>query len=216
MRGTGGLALDPFAVLFPKTRRAVLGLLYSHPDEAFYLREIVDRIGLAVGQVQRELALLVSAGVVTRFEQGRHAYFRADESCVVFDELRGIVTKALGAASVLSTALSVLSDRVVVAFIFGSVARGEEVRSSDLDLMVVGDASFAEIAEAVREPERVLGRQVNISVYPPRELATKINEGHHFLAQVIRGEKVYVMGGPDELDAVLAQPVDPQAHRVAG
>jgi predicted nucleotidyltransferase len=199
----------PASALFPKTRRAVLGLLYAHPDEAFYLREIVERTGLAVGQVQRELARLASAGILTRFEQGRHVYFRAERTCPVFEELRGIVLKTLGAVPMLRAALSGIEGRVVVAFIYGSVARYDEARSSDLDLMVVSEASFGEVAGALREPERLLMREVNVVVYPPHELVSKIQEEHHFLMQVINGEKVFIVGGQRELDALLAQPVDP-------
>jgi predicted transcriptional regulator len=60
------LTEDLSKTLFPKSRRAILGLLYSHPDEAYYLRQIVVLTGLAVGQVQRELNLLAGAGILTR------------------------------------------------------------------------------------------------------------------------------------------------------
>ena len=54
-------ALDPAEVLFGKTRRRVLGLLLSHPEDSFYLREIVRRTEAAQGAVQRELDLLSRA-----------------------------------------------------------------------------------------------------------------------------------------------------------
>ena len=55
VKGTSELADGLATALFPESRRAILGLLYSHPDEAFYLRQIVDLAGLAMGQAQREL-----------------------------------------------------------------------------------------------------------------------------------------------------------------
>jgi hypothetical protein len=79
------------AALFPKARRAVLGLLFGHPGEAFYLRQVVGRTGLGLGSVQRELARLSGAAVLRRFARGRHVYFQADESCPVFWELRALV-----------------------------------------------------------------------------------------------------------------------------
>jgi DNA-binding transcriptional regulator GbsR (MarR family) len=67
--------------LVPKSRGRILGLIYGSSDRAFYLREVVERTGLAIGQVQRELARLSDAGLVRRFRQGRHVYFQANDRC---------------------------------------------------------------------------------------------------------------------------------------
>jgi predicted nucleotidyltransferase len=205
---TTSLTEDLAKTLFPKSRRAILGLLYSHPDEAYYLRQIVDLTGLAVGQVQRELNLLAGAGILTRTRQGRHIYFKVDDKCPVYSELRGIVRKTMGAGTVIGKALEKLSDRIRSAFIYGSVARAEEGRTSDIDVMVVGDATFAEVADAVRSAEHSIGREVNVTVYPVDELAVKVHAGHHFLKQVLSSDKLFLIGDEHELTALLEQSVD--------
>lgn len=202
---TNPIVDGPVMALFPRTRRAVLSLLYSHPDEAFYLRRIIDITGLAVGQVQRELRVLNDAGVISRFEKDRHVYFRADERCPIFYELRSIVRKTIGAAHTIRDGLEPLSSRIEVAFVYGSVARGSETSVSDLDLMVIGDATFAEVAEAVRDAEHRLRREINLTVYPPVELHQKYISGHHFVRQVVDHEKLFVIGDERELAALLEQ-----------
>jgi predicted nucleotidyltransferase len=197
------------AALFPKARRAVLGLLFGQPDRAFYLRQIVELTGLGVGHVQRELGRLTDAGVIVRTEQGRHVYFQANERCPIHDELRGIVTKTIGAAAVLRDALTPLAGRITVAFIYGSIARQQEKQGSDIDLMVVGDVAFAEIVDAVRAAEDQLGRPVNPTVFPLGEFAAKLSAGHHFLSAVMAGAKVFVLGDADELADVLEQRLGP-------
>jgi len=200
---------DDLAVaLFPGSRRAILGLLYSRPDEAFYLRQIVDLAGLAVGQTQRELKRLTGCGIVARSERGRHVYFQANEKCPIYDELRGIVKKTTGAVVAIGKALEPLADRIRLAFVFGSVARGEETRSSDIDVMVIGDARFAEVANAVHPAERSLRREINLAVYPVPEFSTKARAGHSFLTRVVNSKKVFMVGGEHELGALLAEPVD--------
>ena len=199
---------DLIETLFPESRRAILGLLYSHPDEAFYLRQIVDLAGLAVGQTQRELKRLTGCGILERSEKGRHVYFKANEKCPIYDELRAIVAKTAGATAAVERALEPLADRITLAFVFGSVARSEETRASDIDLMVIGDASLGELASAIRGPERVLRREINLSVYPVREFTTKVRQGHSFLTRVIDGKKLFIKGSADELGALLAKPVD--------
>lgn len=204
-------ALAP--VLFSKARREVLGLLFGHPDRGFYLREIVELTGLGVGHVQRELRQLTDGGIVRRTTQGRHVYFQADPACPVFEELRSIVRKTLGATALLREALS--ASPISAAFIYGSVARGEEKQASDLDLMVIGDATLRQIADAVRPVEREIGREINPTVYPAHEFRSKLAAGNHFLKTVIMGEKVFVVGGPRELRALLEERLDPQARGVA-
>jgi len=199
---------DLAAALFPQSRRAILGLLYSHPDEAFYLRQIVDLAGLAIGQTQRELKRLAACGILERSEEGRHVYFRASEKCPIYDELRAIVAKTTGAVAAIAKALEPLAERITLAFIFGSIARSEETRASDVDLMVIGDASFAEVADAVHAAERVLRREINLTVYPVREFKTKAQQGHSFLTRVVDGRKLFIMGGTDELGALPAKPLD--------
>lgn len=190
------------STLFPKARRMVLGLLMSHPDRAFYLREIANITHLGVGHLQRELKRLVTAGILQRSKRGRHVYFQADHACPVFDELRGIVIKTIGAADLLRQALLPLRERIHAAFIFGSVARGDEHSASDVDLMVVGDVSLADVVAVIRAVEQIIGRPVNPIVYPPEEFAAKLAAGHHFVTKVAQREKLMLMGDESDIAAL--------------
>lgn len=200
---------DPLArSILPKARRLTLALLYGHPDRAFYLREVVALTRLGVGHVQRELKRLTAVGILVRSERGRHVYFQANGECPIFAELRGIVTKTVGAGAVLRDALAPIADRIVAAFIYGSVARGQEQQASDLDLLVIGEVSFAEVADAARRAEPRLRRAINVSLFPPGEFAAKMASGHHFLASVMKHEKTFVLGDADELGRLLQEPLD--------
>src|SRR5688572_10239321 len=101
---------DVGAVLFGRARRLILGWLLGHPDEAFFLRQLVRQTRLSPGSVQRELNELVEAGLVTRQAQGRQVYFQADRSSPVFPELRSLFAKTAGLVDVLRDALSPLAD----------------------------------------------------------------------------------------------------------
>ncbi len=142
------------ATLFTSAQEAVLRLLYGHVEEACYLREIVMLTGLGVGHIQREVNRLAAAGILRRSERGRHVYFQADAACPIFEELRGIVRKTAGFGVILGEALWKSRGKIRVAFIYGSVARGEEKAESDIDLMVIGDAGFGEVVAAVPGPWR--------------------------------------------------------------
>ncbi len=194
---------DPLAAaLFGETRRAVLGLLLSRPTESFYVREIVRAVRGGPGAVQRELTRLERAGIVRRCTRGRQVFFQADSDCPVYPELRGLVLKTVGAAGVLRAALAGLAARITVAFIYGSLARGDPRRESDVDVCVVGAVTFAEVVVGLRTAQAELNREINPTVYTAEEFARKLGAGHHFVSAVVAGPKVFLIGGPRELERV--------------
>lgn len=187
------------SALFSKNRRAVLALLYGHPDESYYLRQIVRACGGGVGAVQRELGRLADARIIRRTVRQKQVYFQAHDACPIFEELKGIAVKTAGVADVLRFALAPLADRIAAAFLFGSVARAQQKRGSDVDLAVVGDVGFSEVVAALARPQEQLVREVNPVVYSPDEFRSKIRAGHHFVRSMLEKEKIFLFGGKDEL-----------------
>lgn len=187
------------SALFGKTRRAVLALIYGNTEKAFYLREIARAAGSGLGAVQREVRRLSDAGILSRTARGREVYYQADPDCPIFAELKSLVIKTAGVADVLRGALSPLSDRISVAFIYGSFARGEQRPGSDVDVLLAGDATFAEVVSALGGAQETLGREINPSVYPPAEFRTKLAAGHHFLRSVMKGSRLFLIGTEREL-----------------
>ena len=185
--------------LFGKTRQALLSLLYSRADEAHLQESLIQLAALGRGTVQRELEFLTRAGVVRRTVRGRQVYFQANPESPIYAELRGLVVKTGGVADTLRAALSLLAERIYVAFIYGSVAKGEERRASDVDVMVIGQVSFAEISEALGEAQKTIGREVNPSVYAPADFRAKLIAKHHFLRSVMKGGKIFLIGDEREL-----------------
>lgn len=197
-------------MLFGRSMRAVLGLLFSHPERAFYLREIARAAGTSPSSLQRELAALTAAGLIVREARGHQVYFRANPDSPLFDELRGIVVKTFGVADVLRSALAPLASAIRTAFIYGSLARGEARPESDVDVMVVGDPAFAAVVERLRPAEAALGRSVNPTVYPAVEFSEKAAAGNAFLATVLGEPKIFLIGDERELRE-LAEGRAPQA-----
>jgi len=193
------------SALFSKNRRAVLALLFGHPDQTFYLRQIVRACGGGVGAVQRELKQLANAGIIRRTVRDKQVYFQANETCPVFEELKSLVVKTIGVADVLRAALAPLTDRIAIAFVFGSVARAEQKRGSDVDLAVIGNVAFSEVVECLAAAQENLGREVNPVVYSPEEFRSKVAARHHFLVRMLKKTKVFLIGDEDELAGLAAK-----------
>lgn len=192
-------------VLFGRTRLQVLAWLFGHPGQAYYLSELKRHTGVGQGALQRELATLTDAGLLERTMRGRHVFFAARADNPIYEELRSILAKTCGAADTVRQALAPLLDRIAVAFIYGSVARGDERAASDLDLAVIGDATFGEVVSALSEAQSRLGRDINPSVFPVAEFQGKIHSGNHFLTSLLSESKIFVVGDEHELARLAAQ-----------
>ncbi|OQC25837.1 MAG: Helix-turn-helix domain protein [Deltaproteobacteria bacterium ADurb.Bin072] len=190
--------------LFGKTRRAVLSLLFTHPDESFYLRQIKRVAGSGMGSVQRELKALTEAGIIRGTTRGNLTYYQANPDCPVYAELKGLIVKTAGIGDILRAALAPLSERLQAAFIHGSFARGREHKGSDVDLCVIGSVQFAEVVSAVNTAQQSLGREINPTVYPPEEFHARVATKDHFVSALMKGPKIFLVGDVHEL-ARLAQ-----------
>ena len=187
------------STLFPGYRRRVLGLLLLHPDEALHGREIARRTGLPSGTLTRELVRLAHVGLLKREKRGNQFVYSAERTSPVFEELASILRKTSGLAEVLAQALGPAEDRIKIAFIYGSLARGQERAGSDIDLIVVGDIGFADAVKLLHASQRVLGREINPKVYSLKEWAAKRSAPDAFLRDVLPKPKIFVIGTEDEL-----------------
>jgi DNA-binding transcriptional ArsR family regulator len=185
---------DLASVLFGKTKKAILALLFMHPEESFYLRQIVRNLGLGQGAVQRELSNLNEARLIVREVKGNQVYYQANRKSPIFKELKSLMVKTAGVAEVLKGALSELREKINLAFIYGSMAAGTHRNTSDVDLMIIGQISFKEAVAALRSAQEKLGWEVNPSVYSPQEFEKKLAVGHHFLKSVSTSPKIFLIG----------------------
>lgn len=189
--------------LFTKTQQRVLGLLYGNPSRSFYTNQIMRRAQMGRGTVRRELERLVSAGLLLVRQEGNQHHYQANPDNPVYDELLGIVRKTFGIAEVLGTALASVDDQIDLAFIYGSIARGEETATSDIDLMVITDSlAYADLMALLMEAERSLGRPINPSIYSKSQIKDKFKKKNAFVSRVMEQPKIWVKGGDDELGTI--------------
>ncbi len=172
--------------LFTKAQQKVLALLFGQPDRSFYLREVVRLAGMGTGVISRELGKLTEAGLLVGSKQGNQNHYQANKASPIFNELLKIVKKTFGIVGLLKAAIVPLVAQLEQAFIYGSVAKGEEHAGSDVDVMLVGnDLSYSEIMQLLDSVEEQLQRPINPTIYSPVEFAERLAEGQNFLSKVM-------------------------------
>jgi predicted nucleotidyltransferase len=191
------------ATLFGKTRRLILAMLYTNSDEQFYLRRIARETGGGLGPVQRELKLLTNAGIVTQQYMDNHVYYQANQNCPIYHELKGIVVKTAGLTDILRFAFEPIADRIEAAFIYGSFASGNENRRSDVDLIILGPVSFAEISAALAGAQEKLQREINFAVYSEEEFKKRLKIKDHFIKSLMENPRIFIISNNDELTRLV-------------
>jgi uncharacterized protein len=191
-------------LLFGQTRGRVLALLYGRPDEAYHLREIARRTETSVGSIQRELSALADAGLISKSALGNQVFYRANAANPLFSDLRSLVAKTTGIFKLLEHALAPLSASIDFAFVYGSVATGQDTASSDIDLMIVGLTTLDQVLDALSPVEKLLLRPVNPTIYTPEDFEQKLRAGNHFLRSLQNSKKVFLIGGEDGLTGARA------------
>ena len=185
--------------LFPETRQKVLALLYGNPEKSFYINEIIRSTRMGVATIKRELDRLEAAEILRLVKIGNQHHYQAEVLCPIYKELRSLVIKTLGIGPVVGRALEPLKDRISLAFVFGSMARGTEVANSDVDLMLVGNIRLEDVIEHTYPAQQELGRPINPRIYTPVEWQGLLEENGSFIRDVRQHPRLDLIGSTDEL-----------------
>lgn len=189
--------------LFPKTRQAILSACLLQPDKWWYLSDLANYLGLTPSSLQRELASLTDAQLFETQKIGNRIYYKANLAIPIMAELQSLLVKTVGVADPLKSVLKNHFNKLDFAFIYGSLARGEAIATSDVDLMLVGDIQLSAIVKDLKKVEKSLGREVNVTLYSLHEFIQRAETKDSFIATVLRDKKILLKGVDSELTALV-------------
>jgi len=187
-------------LLSSRARAEIFRLLFSATGQELHVREIERRSGLNDSTLRQELRKLVRLDIVQSRRDSNRVYYSAKTENPLYPEIRNLVLKTLGLADVLKSAL--LDKRVRMAFVFGSIARGEEKAGSDVDLMVIGQLGLRDLSRLLSGVEEKIGRDVNPHVLREEEFRKRLRAKEHFVSRVMESPKIFIIGSHHELEAM--------------
>lgn len=191
-----------------KTRVKLLQLFYSNPNRAFYVREITRKIDEQINSVRRELANLLSIGIIASDNTDNRLYYEVNQTYEYYEPLKAIfgggvmrvpaaseepaerktapkVPIAQAATSAEYNKLKALGN-VEVALYTGQFTRDE---SSGIDLLVVGDINQHALQKFVAELEAQEGKEIRYTVMPAGEFAYRRQIKDRFITTVLTAKK---------------------------
>ena len=183
------------SALFTPVQQRVLGFLFGQPERRFQGAELIRLANSGTGATHRVLQRLASCGLVQVDEVGRQKFYQANSAAPIYEELVALVRKTIGLREPLRKALAPFEDDIVYAFVFGSVAAGEDRANSDIDLMVVAHSlDYTALFDALRTAEQALDRTVNPNIVSPAEWDRKRGQKDGFIARVAARPRLLLMG----------------------
>lgn len=188
-------------LLSSKVKAELFRLLFGLDGKPLHVRELERRSGLAVATVRQELDRLTKLGLVEARTDGNRRYYSARRDHPLYPEISGLVLKTSGLADLLRNALK--TEKLIrLAFVFGSLARGQEHAHSDVDLLVLGAIGLRQLTKLLRGVAETIGREINPHVVTPAEFQRRKRAGDHFITSVLAEPRIFIIGDEHELGAM--------------
>jgi predicted nucleotidyltransferase len=186
--------------LFSQVQQRVLALIFGHPERSFYTSEIVRNVRSGSGAVERELTKLEQSGLVTVERIGNQKHYRANQQAPIFEELRGLVEKTVGLAGPIKQFFEPYANTIESAFVYGSVAKGDDTANSDIDLMVIGqNLNYSDLYTAAQNVECKLRRRVHPLFLSPEDWHRKISDKGSVFNKISHSPKIFIIGSEKDL-----------------
>lgn len=191
---------DPMLDLRSKARQRLLAYYFTNPAARHHLRGLADRLTIDPSNLSRELRRLEREGLFRSEVIGRQKYFQLSREYPLFDEVRSIVAKTIGAVPLMAQSLKKLQG-IEEACLYGSFARNQQDAASDIDVLVIGTPRNEALAEAVGKLERQLGREINYTVLTRKEFDSRRTDKDAFLENVWRHKRVSLIAPNEKAQA---------------
>ncbi len=185
-------------LMFSAYRRKLLGLLLLMPDERYHVRELARMTDISAGSIHRELKAMADAGLLIREQVGNQVLYQADRHCPIYEELASIFRKTIGLASLIRENLDPVSDTIDTAFVFGSMASGNQSSASDVDLLVLGDVKLIDVVRSLSSVGQELRREINPVVMSTNDFFALVGEGDRFATRIVEEPKIFLIGDANE------------------
>lgn len=189
-------------ILSSNIRADIFRLLFGVTERELHMREIERRSSYAIGSIQSELKKLLRLDLVIKRKDGNRTYYRANKNHPLFLDIQRLVLKTVGLVDILYNELK-NSRKILIVFVFGSIARQKEMAESDVDLFVIGELGLRKLTGLLSGVSDKIGREINSHVFTLKEFKKRSSQSDHFVSRVLEEPKIFVLGNENELEAMV-------------
>lgn len=180
------------ALFGSKTRVKLLHLFLNNPNRAFYVREITRKIDEQINSVRRELANMLSIGIIKSDSSNNRLYYEINQEYPHYEPLRAIFADSNLQSEVAATSdvndwakrLKPLGD-VRVALMSGKLVRGSQ---SDVDVLLAGDINKTQAKRFLKELEEEENLSLNYTVMSYEDFYYRLSIKDRFITTIVNGK----------------------------
>jgi hypothetical protein len=177
-----------------KTRVKLLQLFYANPNRAFYVREITRKIDEQINSVRRELANLLSIGIISSEDNAHKLYYEVDQNYDFYKPLSEIFGGKKKAVAVKTVSASGDGDNdklksignIEIAFLTGQFTRDE---TASIDLLIVGDVNHTKLEKYISDLEKTEGKEIRYSVMTKKDFDYRQQVKDRFITNVLQNKR---------------------------
>ncbi|MFH1785718.1 MAG: nucleotidyltransferase domain-containing protein [Candidatus Micrarchaeota archaeon] len=172
-------------------------------NDGLHLRELARKANISPFEAKRELDILLDLDLLTRKKVGNQVFFYTNKECSFLQDLKNLYQKTEGFFMVLKEALLPLNLKY--AFVFGSIAKGTEIKNSDLDLLVIGDESDTNLSNIIFKTQKKFNRDINFILWSRKDFQEKLNSKNMFLFNILNQKIIWIMGDEYEFSRIVKE-----------
>jgi predicted nucleotidyltransferase len=187
-----------------KARVYILEEFLLNANTEYHIRELSRIIKISPIYVQRELRNLESLGLLSSRKKGNMILYKLQTKSPIADDLKRIFLKTESIGKEILRGLDA-NEKIKYALIYGSFAKGTELATSDIDLLVVGSIVEDEILSSISKAEKRIGREINLILWTEKEFLQKVKENVTLVREISKTPIIMIMGDENEFKRSIKQ-----------
>lgn len=181
-----------------RVRLKILELFVLHPEDRFYVREIVRKTDEEINAVRRELKRLHKIGLLRTENRANRKYYQVKQEFRYYPELIRMLGKSSGLGGDIVTRQEDLGS-IKYAILSLELLLGRVAKPHEVDLMVVGEIKNEILKEIVKEAEERYGHEINYTVMGRDEFKFRRQRHDQFIVQILTQPFLVLIGKEEEL-----------------
>jgi hypothetical protein len=194
-----------------KTRVKLLQLFYANPNRSFYVREITRKIDEQINSVRRELANLLSIGIIKSDANNNRLYYEVNQDYEYYMPLAMIFggatapTTSKKESKAAKTKVDTVPEhplaknvrstgRVDLAILTGQFTRDE---APGIDVLIVGDVNQSKVGKFIAELEKAENKELRYTIMPLSTYQYRVQINDRFISNVLEAKKQIIINSQD-------------------
>jgi uncharacterized protein len=169
--------------------KKLLNYFFINPEESLYVNELARKLGLDKRNLVKKAKELETEGILKSHARGNLKLYSIDKNYSFYHEFKKIFLRTVGLEANLKKIITETTG-VKQAYIYGSYAQNNLDTHSDIDILVVGDYSMAELQGKLSRLQKEIDREINTVNLDESEYKKRLKDKGSFIAGILKRKHI--------------------------